>query len=356
MSALDPIAATETSSRKPQLPSLQVLRFAAAFAVVLFHVGSGLVEQGVLQSNPFEFGSKGVDVFFVLSGFIIAYTSDPAKGFAYFAWRRIARVVPIYWLLTLGIIVIASLKPDLLNSTVVTVETVLKSFLFLPYEKSNGAVQPLLFLGWTLCYEMFFYLIFGICMLFGKGTVWRTCGVIAILLALRAVWPAGSVEWRFYTDPILAEFALGMLIQKLFSASTQLKSGSGSLSLLLLIAAPVAYVIVMQFAPGIPASAAFSGLLVIACLCWKMPHTRLMAVLVLLGDASYSLYLVHPYLIQLAIKLQGPDTSWPIVVTAVTCASLLAVVASVFLYRLIERPAQSVLMGAIYNVRRRAAV
>ena len=123
--------------RDGKLLGLQILRFDAAFAVVLFHIGSGYQIEFGNQSNPFSFGAAGVDVFFVLSGFIIAMTTDPARGTWYFCLRRIVRVVPLYWILTLGIAVIGLIVPSLLNSTTVTFETLFKSLFFIPSQKEK---------------------------------------------------------------------------------------------------------------------------------------------------------------------------------------------------------------------------
>src|SRR5689334_18462264 len=93
-------------ARPTQIPSLQILRFIAAFMVVLFHLGSGVAVEYGLSGNVFGIGASGVDIFFILSGFVIAYTTDPERGIGYFALRRLARVVPLYWVLTTLLIVI----------------------------------------------------------------------------------------------------------------------------------------------------------------------------------------------------------------------------------------------------------
>jgi peptidoglycan/LPS O-acetylase OafA/YrhL len=321
---------TPPRSGKKHLPSLQVLRFAAAFFVVLFHVGSGLQIQYQLTTNPFGLGAAGVDIFFVLSGFIISYTTNPARGFLDFARRRVARVVPLYWLLTLAVIIIALAKPDLLNSTVLTQQAIIRSFLFVPYEKSNGAIQPLLFLGWTLCYEMFFYLIYGLCALAsGRGASWLASGVLLFLVGLNSLWPDGPAEWRFYTSPILVEFVLGMGLQEIFSGSDYFRNAYFTASLVL---------------PGIVPPAIFSALVVIGCLFWKVQKTRLILALVLLGDASYSLYLVHPYTIQPAMKLLSKDASLGLVFLLLCAAVIWTVAISLALYHLVERPAQRFLL------------
>ena len=141
--SVDPILVPPARSQvRSTLLGLQVLRFVAALAVVLFHIGSGLQIEFGYQNNIFVFGAAGVDIFFVISGFIIAYTTDATKGAWVFCRRRVVRIVPLYWTLTLGVAAVALARPDLLNSTVVNGETLLKSLFFIPFEKTNGMVQP----------------------------------------------------------------------------------------------------------------------------------------------------------------------------------------------------------------------
>jgi len=332
-------------SNSKHFESLQVLRFAAAFAVVLFHFGSGLTIQYHLDRNYLGMGAAGVDVFFVLSGFIISYSSDPARGVAYFARKRLSRIVPLYWLLTFAIILIALVKPNLLNSTIVSVETVVKSLLFIPYEKSGGAIQPILFLGWTLCYEMFFYMIFGACLLFGAKATWYACAIVLSLVALGAIWPHGSVEWRFYTSPILIEFALGMMLHKAYSASSAFRSGSNTVAVALVILACGAHFLITTLAgPNLFASSLLAVLLVSGFLLMRLPAGKILATLVLLGDASYSLYLIHPYTLQLPIKLLGDHFSISFVTGILVLVTLCTIGISVMLLKFFERPMQAFLM------------
>ena len=151
-----------------QLHSIQILRAAAAMAVVLFHLGDSLARNfGLFPSNPFPAGSDGVDVFFVISGFIMCYTTAGVdqRSPADFAMKRAARIIPIYYLMTLVLFAVGLVMPSLLASGSATFEQLAKSLLFIPYERANGAVAPVLFLGWTLNYEMFFYAIFTIALI-----------------------------------------------------------------------------------------------------------------------------------------------------------------------------------------------
>jgi peptidoglycan/LPS O-acetylase OafA/YrhL len=349
-----PSTAAVAKHRPSRLPSLQVLRFLAAFLVVLFHAGAGLQIEFGLSSNLFYYGASGVDVFFVLSGFIIAYTSDASRGVFYFLKRRVARIVPLYWFLTAGVIAIALVMPQLLNSTVVNAETVWKSFLFIPYQKDSGLVQPILFLGWTLCYEMYFYLVFAGALMAGRQTPWVVCAVISLVVLFGAAWPEGPVLWRFYSDPITLEFLYGVLLHQVFLRWPLLRQGSLPLAAALCglgLALYVAGVGLPRFlGQGVPAA-----ILVVGFLCLRLPEGRTVALLVLLGDASYSLYLSHPYVLQLPIKLLGASHGLALATLASAAFVGVAVLASLALFFCIEKPAQRLVLSSFGVSPRRPA-
>ncbi|WP_321381236.1 acyltransferase [Rhizobium sp.] len=345
------------SVQSKNLPSLQVLRFVAAFSVVLFHLGSGMAVEFSSSTNVFDFGTLGVDIFFVLSGFIISYTANPQRGIGYFAIRRFARVVPLYWLLTLAVIAIATIKPSLLNSTTVTMEAVIKSMLFIPYEKSSGAVQPLLFLGWTLCYEMFFYVIYAFCLLWKNKADMLCVGAFLAILAAHFISPQGSVLWRFYTNPIVFEFALGILLCKAFIHWEAFRRCSKLASIGLIVLALIIYpplnAYMGQFnvtAPGL-----FAVMVVAGFLFWKAPQPGVQNIvlssLVLFGNASYGLYLMHPYLIQASIKLLGKSVSLQMFSVLMAITALATVAVSVAVFAFIEKPIQSIILNLAKKIK-----
>ena len=130
-----------------KIENIQVLRFIAAFSVMMVHL------------PVFKFGAWGVDIFFVISGFIMMYiTEHNNKNFLI---KRIIRIVPLYWLLTLAVFLIAFLKPEILNNTTANFEHLLKSLFFIPFNKNEAGHFPILFLGWTLNYEIIFYILFA---------------------------------------------------------------------------------------------------------------------------------------------------------------------------------------------------
>src|SRR5262249_27030727 len=135
--------------------NLHLLRAVAALSVVYYHTTS---EAGL--NLPPAVGSHAVDLFFVISGFIIARTAlDSPKQFLL---RRIVRIVPLYWTATLAVFWLALFTPHILHSTRPDYRQLLCSLLFIPYETPEAGTLPTLILGWSLNYEMYFYVVFAI--------------------------------------------------------------------------------------------------------------------------------------------------------------------------------------------------
>lgn len=326
---------SNSTDQQGKLLGLQILRFGAAFAVVLFHIGSGYQIDFGNNINLFSIGAAGVDIFFVLSGFIIALTTDPERGAWYFCRRRIVRVVPLYWVLTLGIALIGVLLPDLLNSTNVNLEFFLKSLFFIPYERSDGAIQPLLFLGWTLNYEMFFYSIYAVCLLLGWKSPLLPVSVVIALVITGRVFDSSNVIFRFYSNPIMLEFALGIIIYLLYNKNPGWFNGK---TLLFSLVAMIIYVSSL-FLPNIPwllASAAPATLLVISFIGFKPQNSLFISLLVFLGNASYSLYLSHPYVIQMFSKISPPNSSLGVQFVIGTISAAICLLLSALLYKGVE--------------------
>jgi peptidoglycan/LPS O-acetylase OafA/YrhL len=285
-----------------KLASIQYLRGVAAIGVVLSHAAASLIDREHALI-AFEFGSYGVDLFFVISGFIMFYTTaDDTMKPSQFFQRRLIRILPLYYLLTTVAFALAVAIPGAVNTLTSKPVDYLLSLLFVPFfnEKSH-AIQPVLGMGWTLNYEMFFYLVFGVALVVSRGA--RMLGCLAIFAALAVGGTFLSTTnpiLLVYTNPITLEFVLGMAI------GYAVVVHAAQLPRILLGLAAASIVIVGlhvgAFAPGawsgamprflvagVPCAAIVGGAVwVERSLPW-----RDVPALLLVGDASYSLYLSH---------------------------------------------------------------
>ena len=206
-----------------EFKGVQALRAVAAFAVVLGHsmnyLGRG---HGAVPGMLTEFqGAVGVDLFFVISGFVMTISSGRLltrpRPTQVFLWRRVLRVVPLYWLLTVvKLFVLAALPRFDVTTRWPSTWNVVSSILFLPSLNGIGEIRPVITLGWTLNFEMMFYLLFAL------SLVWRerfARALLPLVLAVGALglgrtegWPA----WTADADPIVLEFAAGVIVALLF--------------------------------------------------------------------------------------------------------------------------------------------
>ncbi|WP_254602272.1 acyltransferase family protein [Burkholderia lata] len=279
--------------------NLQCARAFAALAVVGYHMG------------VLPFGQAGVDVFFVISGFIMSVVA-PREGRT-FLRKRLIRIVPLYWLTTLGVFAIAVVKPQWLNSTTAGVDYLVKSLLFVPYVKENGHWGPLNLNGWTLEYEMLFYLVIAGLMLFVRARHVTTLAALALALFCAYVAAGGpaSAVVAHLGQPFVLEFGLGVLACRLLetgiaerlSRFAWLASTAAALVAIPLAAAlsgtPAGFERVFWW--GMPACMLIVALVALDLRGWSIGNTTLAR----LGDASYSIYLLHPYVIGAANKIVG---------------------------------------------------
>lgn len=316
-----------------KLDSVQVLRALAAVAVVTHHI------------SLFGNGAWGVDLFFVISGFIMYFVTE--KSGRHFFAKRVIRVVPLYWAGTIGIFCVAVLLPGFLRETHPDLLQLLKSLFFIPYRNGDN-VFPIMFLGWTLNYEMFFYLVFALSMAISHAYRAVICSALLVALALIGwVVDSTSVVFEFYTAPILVEFAFGMACYRLLVLLRQWRPhGPGVTARVVMTVAGLALIACMPVLAdeakdlgrpipwGLPAAGAF--LLVLR----GLSNRSLPRLAVLVGDASYSLYLFHPYVLSVSNRLLRSvglaDNTWPI---AIALAQIvLCCTVAVVLYRLLELP------------------
>lgn len=279
------------------------MRFIAALLVVAYHADLQLVRIFGPDAQRAHFGASGVDLFFVISGFIMVYTTEPRPpAFAEFMKRRIIRIVPLYWLFTTIMLGVALLAPKLLHSTALDAWHIAASYLMVPYQHPvTGNLRPLLVPGWTLNAEMFFYVLFG-ALLFLPLTR-RVAGiffVLAFLVALSWVTDLKGGGLTFYGAPLMLEFAagcgVGWLVVRRWRASAPVLFILAALAVLVAgwgIAIGLSEQPSRVFFWGVP-----SALVLYVSLAIERVHGWPEVQLLRLGgDASYSLYLSHLFVL-----------------------------------------------------------
>lgn len=318
---------------------LQGLRTYAALPVVLFHTGFTL--QGVNKIGVF-----GVHMFFLLSGYIMAHICATDRHA--FMRRRLIRIIPSYWTLTLVLYAIAAKFPHLMNATQAVPVELFKSLFFVPFQKSNGLYQPILFVGWTVNYEMYFYMALGLALLIAPRRPMVLTSVLLLGIAgFCSFFAASNAIARFYSDPVILEFIFGLLAYYCVTAIPEAARTRGrylwaTIVLASLILLPV--IEAFNLLPSLPFVVRFgplSFLLITASCLLAMAGSDLRAgLIVLIGDASYTLYLTHPYTVMAIDRIVARRLPWLHVATPLGCAVAMtvAVASSIAIYLYIEKP------------------
>lgn len=311
------------------ISNLQSLRAFAAISVVFFHIIGAAKSYNIptsLLSMFSKWGAYGVDIFFVISGFIMLYTQIKNKrSFLDFYRSRLIRIVPAYWFLTTVVIFIFIALPHILRELIITPKSALSSYFFI--SQFLGLEFPIVYVGWTLEWEMLFYVIFGIGLLFNS---WR--------YAYTFIFVALTIAAFVLSNPIVLEFLAGMLIAYFYNKDLLNKKIGGvslaiGLSMLLLSMVPTSILSDLNrvIKWGIP-----SFFIVLGAVSSKQIS---MKPLTSLGNASYSIYLVQIISIPLFYKV---ITTMKFSING-DIASLLclifSVIAGVAMYTTVERPA-----------------
>jgi exopolysaccharide production protein ExoZ len=194
--------------------SLQALRALAAWLVVIDHA---MLTVARVQGYPEEFvhlawaiGNTGVYVFFAISGFVMVHTSfenfGSRRSALDFGRRRIVRIVPLYWIATLAAFALHQVVGEHDEGLV----ELAKSLLFIPYPNELGLMRPVLQQGWTLNFEMAFYAIFAIGMLFRATIALPAILILLCGLSLAPLVLTTNAAAAFLMGPIILWFGLGI--------------------------------------------------------------------------------------------------------------------------------------------------
>ena len=265
------------------IKNLQYLRGFAAINVAYLHVLVGSEMYGMstgIFSSIGKWGANGVDIFFVISGFIMMYTQthNPKKTFEFY-FSRINRIVPIYWLISLFIILVYLLFPEIFRNLTLDIKKIISSFFFIAQPLTGN--KPIIVIGWTLEWEMLFYFIFGLSLYFHD--IKKRISFIFLLMVLTFV---------FTKTLFIFEFFLGVLIGYIHN-KVKLSETNGLIifivGIILLLLSLNSYfdkiVLDRFFVWGIPSAFIIFG----AVYCKQIDNSLLFY----LGNASYSIYLTN---------------------------------------------------------------
>lgn len=270
---------------KNELNQIQWLRAIAAILVVITHF-TGKAYSVKLLDHEFSSGAIGVDIFFIISGFIMMYVSDLKKQYPIkFILNRFIRILPVHYFFLFILIIIFLIKPDVINSSV-SKTYVWESFLLVPALRNDAEyLNPVI---WTLCYEMMFYLIFSVSLNLKN----LTTSAIATTLVISAIVFSGffykgdNIYISAATDSISLEFCYGMLLYIFY------KKGFLTFHWLLpLMLSIILYFVLKQFdfyrfiKLGIPSALIFISFL-------NMKNSKI-TFLNFLGKISYEIYICH---------------------------------------------------------------
>jgi exopolysaccharide production protein ExoZ len=344
-------------TRRRQLQSIQAARGVAALTVVAFHLTLFVKETyptASLWLNGFSNGFAGVDLFFVISGFVIVYTSHTYLGkpsqLTHYLTKRFVRVYPMYWLSLLAMLLAMSVAywagSEALRASMADKWPDLSTFLLTPYHTILNGVS------WSLSFELFFYLLFA-CLI-----VSRRLWVIPVAFLLGSLYvtftepyivPGLStpVAVYFWFSSLNIEFALGAVLGMWFTfRPAPVRVGNvpigswlviaGLLWLVALPATPNEHVPERLWHYGIGSFLLLGGLL-------SLEHSHIIRLprwVVLTGDASYVIYLIHvplllPFgrLMAQTFPIFSPMVSW-------LCLSFVVIITllSIGIHKKIEKP------------------
>ncbi|MEA2743504.1 MAG: exopolysaccharide production protein ExoZ [Acetobacteraceae bacterium] len=290
--------------RRNDLLGVQALRAVAAFMVVAYHAVDQWTTHmpGYSPGDYWPNGSAGVDVFFVISGLVMTLSVRRSAGRPYSAWSfskdRIIRIVPLYWIVTTVKIITVLAAPALAARTTLDPFYVAGSYALLPVRDATGIIRPVLPVGWTLSYEMLFYILVAMALLV-RVPLGRVC--IPVLLALAAttfVLPANG-----FANTIVAEFifgiAIGNAIPRLQALPPVIGAIVGPVAFVLLAIVPVGDGLARPLTWGVPAA-----LIVAAAVSTELTIRRgLPQWLLAAGNASYATYLTHGFVVPVVFVL-----------------------------------------------------
>lgn len=329
----------QPAPRPATLVSIQVLRAVACLMVLVHHARNP--RPGMFDPMVGWNFTTGVDIFFVISGFIM-YAAARHEAPAEFMRRRAIRIAPLYWIATLTWVAWLAFRdlpmPDAAHLWL--------SLGLVPHASPGhpNTVWPVLVPGWTLTFEMGFYALFAVGLAVRRVVAVTTAAIVALVAAGFILEPSDTVL-RAFTGPILLAFLGGVLIAWAHARRAALFAHAWPL----LIAGAAGLLVHATPWIDLPKAAvvAASAAVVAGALAFE-PHLRARRwrVMEALGDASYAIYLFHTLVLAIVMWLGRslPLEGWPQFLTLMALGVSLSTLAGVAVHRWLERPMLKVLL------------
>ncbi len=319
---------------------VQALRFFAALLVLITHSTFYTSNRLSNDIGVWNNGALGVDIFFVISGFVMMMAIPKYigidRGWRIFALTRLERIVPLYWIATSIKLLTVIAAPAIVVSGQTNLMYLIKSYLFLPAFRADGRAEPLLGVGWTLVLEVFFYSLIVLSLAINKSPFKISTLILCICTVISFFNFDGSKELSVYFTPRMIEFVLGMLIAK----HAPINHSNLKIALSLIIIGIT--ILLLQPFSGEGAQhivlRSIPSAIVVLGVVWLEPYLgRMSPMLVKLGAASYALYLFHP-LIAPAIPAILAKLDIRIPALSIALCVIIAIIATYGIYLWVERP------------------
>lgn len=337
---------------KKHINSIQYLRATAAVTVIIAHAFAHPLAEAPVWT--WFAGRFGVTLFFVISGFIMTViTSEEPFEPGQFMIRRIARIVPLYWTITLVTAVAVLVRESVFKNTIFDLSHLIASLLFVPMYRPGApdTIVPFVKLGWTLNYEMFFYVVLT-CMFFLRR---KTRVLLLVILFSGLVTLGRLVDFHlavpaFYTGYDLLGFACGAVVGSvwkdgLFDRLKSVAIAWSGLAISLALMLVLAFVVDSRYP-----SMTLQVVMCLGCMAMLVSGLTLERLVgvndrspsIFLGNASYSLYLMHMFAIgAIAVgshRVLGPELGFGVWIVVGVLGSVAGIGIGALTYQFVERP------------------
>lgn len=343
----------QVHSQKQTLVVLQYVRFLAALFVVIDHGVLELISRGFIgdewKDNAISLGRSGVFIFFAISGYVMVLGTQTKFGSGAnakeFMIRRLIRIVPLYATATLIYFAV-----QYGNNSNVDFLSLLKSLLFIPYQNNTGGILPIVGKGWTLNYEMFFYAVFALGMLAPLKVGLKLIIFVLFLLGCAGVmFDMTSVFAKFYLNIRILYFLVGIGVFLAFQSYIKRQFLSDSLSFfsttigLMILAWGVFYI---EHEWAVIASFVVTGIILLLAVQANGDNTdnKNERFVIVLGDASYALYLFHGISYRVTFHILEYTTGVSSLIVTFVLYVILAVAISLGIHFCYDQPIQRTLI------------